>query len=346
MFEEKETEEKFKLDTLIKKSRVHLYKPIQIAEILYRDRIFQDIDLSNLESYRTKSKKWRDIVSKKLVGRTSTSSAKFQDNLFDENALTPNIIFKLGDTNRKENGSVEKYIYSKFEDRFSQLAASIAYCKDNGIDKFKLDEFLALFWNDPGLKRSIDKIYEIVVYAIFSALVELLDVTIKINVNKNNLDILDEFEDFTEKILNLNKNNLSSNIPAKIFRAGVTNAADRGLDMWASFGLAIQIKHLSLSEELAQGVVDQISADRIVIVCKDVEAKTILSLLNQIGWKSKIQSIVTWTDLEKWWEKALRGKYSGLVGNKVLNNLRNSVNDEFPSINNELKYFLKERNYI
>ena len=46
------------LDTIIKKARVHLYKPIQIAEILYRDRVEGDIDLSKLETYRTKSRKW------------------------------------------------------------------------------------------------------------------------------------------------------------------------------------------------------------------------------------------------------------------------------------------------
>ena len=48
------------LDSVIKKSRVHLYKPIQIAEILYRDRVYKDIDINDKESYRTKSKKWRD----------------------------------------------------------------------------------------------------------------------------------------------------------------------------------------------------------------------------------------------------------------------------------------------
>ena len=41
------------LDTVIKKARVHFYKPIQIAEILWRDRIEGDIDLGNLETYRT-----------------------------------------------------------------------------------------------------------------------------------------------------------------------------------------------------------------------------------------------------------------------------------------------------
>ena len=36
------------LDAVIKKSRVHLYKPIQIAEILYRDRVFQELTCWNL----------------------------------------------------------------------------------------------------------------------------------------------------------------------------------------------------------------------------------------------------------------------------------------------------------
>jgi hypothetical protein len=46
------------LDRVIQKSRVHLYKPIQVAEILYRDSVHKDINLLSLEDYRTKSKKW------------------------------------------------------------------------------------------------------------------------------------------------------------------------------------------------------------------------------------------------------------------------------------------------
>ena len=64
------------IDKVIEKSRVHLYKPIQIAEILYRDRVVKDIDLSSLETYRTSSKRWRDVVCLQFLGRTSTSSAK------------------------------------------------------------------------------------------------------------------------------------------------------------------------------------------------------------------------------------------------------------------------------
>ncbi len=54
-------EAKQALDKVIDKARVHLYKPIQVAEILHRDRIEKDITLSNLTTYRTTSKKWRDI---------------------------------------------------------------------------------------------------------------------------------------------------------------------------------------------------------------------------------------------------------------------------------------------
>ncbi len=57
-------EAKNELDLIIKKSRVHLYKPIQIAEILYcaRTQANLEIDLTDLETYRNRSKKWRDII--------------------------------------------------------------------------------------------------------------------------------------------------------------------------------------------------------------------------------------------------------------------------------------------
>ena len=89
-------EAKQALDMVIRKSRVHLYKPIQIAEILYRDRVYKDIDLAQLEDYRTKSKRWRDDVCQVLLGRVCTSSAKFQDDLFNETAVPPALIVELG----------------------------------------------------------------------------------------------------------------------------------------------------------------------------------------------------------------------------------------------------------
>ncbi len=71
------SEAKIQLDKVINKSRVHLYKPIQIAEILYHYRTFGDINLGDIESYRTKSRHWRKIIRIRFLGRVSTSSAKF-----------------------------------------------------------------------------------------------------------------------------------------------------------------------------------------------------------------------------------------------------------------------------
>jgi len=119
---------------------------------------------------------------------------------------------------------------------------------------------------------------------------------------------------------------------ARVFRVGVTNAADRGLDMYSNWGPAIQIKHLTLDEDLASSIVDSVSADRIIIVCKDVEKKLLVSVLTQIGWKSRIQSIVTEENLIGWYEKALRGKYSDILAKPLLGILVEEMQNEFPSI--------------
>jgi hypothetical protein len=334
------------LDKVIKKSRVHLYKPIQAAEILHRDRVHKDINLENLETYRSNSKRWRDIISTQFVGRQTNSSSKYQDDIFSETALPPAVLTALGKENRAKNGIVEAYIYQRFGERFGQVNTGVSYCFRNDRLAFDLQEFFNLFWNEPGLRRSIDKIYEIVVYALFSALVEVLEVTVEVSLNEKNIHILTEFEDFAARVINLTRQKPTMKLAARINRGGVTNASDRGLDMWANFGLAIQIKHLSLSEELAESIITSVSADRIVIVCKDTEQKIIVSLLNQIGWKSRIQSIITESDLLFWYEKALRGKYANLIGEKILTALRQEIQLEFPVTDGaDFNDFLHKRGY-
>ena len=131
---------------------------------------------------------------------------------------------------------------------------------------------------------------------------------------------------------------------AKVYRVGVTNAADRGLDMYSNWGPAIQIKHLSLDVSLAKSIVNSVSSDRIVIVCKDAEKDVIVSLLSQIGWRSHIQSVVTENDLTNWYDKALRSTYFDKLGEKLLFCLAEEIADEFPSVDN-MPDILKERHY-
>ena len=340
--EKKLAEAKQALDIVIKKSRVQLYKPIQIAEILYRDRVFQDIDTSSLETYRTKSKAWRDTISLALLGRICTSSAKFQDDIF--NAITPEQITSLAQENKKNAGIVEAYIYQNFANKHSQLTTALNNCLSSTRLTFNVKTFIDMFWAEAGLKRSIDKIYEIVVYSLFSTLVDSLELKVKISINEDKMDMVKEFEDFTRSVMCIDFLNPAAIQDAKIYRVGVTNAADRGLDMYANWGPAVQIKHLSLDTELAENIVSSVNSDKIVIVCKSAEKAVILSLLTQIGWKNKIQSIITEQDLRVWYEKALRGKYGNIMGDKLLKTLIEEIAEEFPSIDHGADC-LKDRHY-
>lgn len=330
------------LDAVIKKSRVHLYKPIQIAEILYRDRVVGDIDLANLETYRSKSKAWRDEICLPLLGRVSTSSSKFQDDLF--NAIPPNLIVEMGKYNREHDGAVEAYVYRRFTNKYSQLKDALDYCLNADKESFRVKQFIDSFWHEAGLKRSLDKIYEIVVYALFTTLVEALELSVEISISENKLDILNEFDDFTKKVMCLDFTHHSYTQDARVYRVGVTNAADRGLDMYSNWGTAIQIKHLSLDEELAENIVGSVSSEKVIIVCKEVERKVIVSLLTQIGWRSRIQSVVTETDLISWYEKALRGKYADIMAEELLGTLCEEIAEEFPSVD-DLPDVLKHRHY-
>jgi hypothetical protein len=333
------------LDRIIKISRVHLYKPIQIAEILHRDRVTQDIDLSDINTYRNTSKVWRNTITDRFVGRSSSSSAEYQEALFTK-AIPPQTLVVLGEENRLKGGIIEAYIYRRFAERFTQLSSALQYCDYHDLKNFEIQDFIDLFWNEPGLRRSIDKVYEIIVYALFSVLVEALEVTITISINEEKVGLLEEFADFAKMVIGLTPDNYLLNLPAKIYRVGVTNAADRGLDMYANFGMAIQIKHLSLTPELAENIVGSVTADRIVIVCRDSEQSLIISLLNQIGWKAKIQSIVTESNLKGWYAKALRGPFGSDIGNKVLLTLKEQIIAEFPtSDNKDFTEFYQGRNY-
>ncbi len=281
---------KKQLDTVINKARVHFYKPIQIAEILHRDRIHSDINLEDLETYRTSSRKWRDEISQRFVGNISTSSSRFQDNLFESNATPPTVLVQLGRINRSSNGAVEAYIYDAFKNknRLSQMSAGLSYVSQAGIESFVLNDFIKKFTRNSGLSRSIDKIYEIVVYALFSTLLEVLEVEIGVRINNINYTILSEFSDFAEKVLGLSEETTETYQEAKVFRVGVTNAADRGLDMWANFGVAIQIKHISLTHKVIEDISSAISADRIIIVCKESEKDVLVSVLKQFGSAGRI----------------------------------------------------------
>lgn len=332
------------LDTIIRKSRVHLYKPIQIAEILFHHRTEKKLDLSDLQSYRNISKKWRDEVSMLLVGRRSTSSQKFQDNIFEANAMPPALLVDLGVVNESSDGMVEAYIYKALEARLSSVREVEKYIRSSSADKFSLKELVSFFQTTPGLRRSIDKMYEILVYALFATLVRALKAEVTLEIGNKDEEILRDFERFIKMVLGIDSKNTRLILPAALYRVGVTNAADRGLDIWANFGPAIQVKHLTLTPELMEGIADSVTADHIVIVCLDTERESIEALLLQVGWGERIQGIITIDDLDDWYKLCLSEKYRDSLGKNLLTDVEREFEAEFPS-SKEIKPFMHDRGY-
>lgn len=327
------------LDRLINKGRVHLYKPTQVAEILYQQRIKDDIKFEDIEDYRNRSKVWRDQVSQRLVGRVSTSSQKYQDNLFEKNAAPPDVLSKLSEINIRENGKVEKYIYSKLSERLSEVREAKEYLDRD--ENFDLGKFMDIFREKPGLRRSIDKAYEIATYSVFSAILTLLKVSVEVNIKEDDIALLRDFEDFRKKILGIS--GVKIDRAAMVFRAGSTNAADKGLDIWGNFGVAVQVKHVDLNEELADDVAESISSDvPIVLVCKEAEKETIRKVLEQVA-DQKVSAIVTIDDLSRWYSLCLT-KYKEDIGAVLISRFRKEFDAEFPS-GNQISFFMKERGY-
>jgi type II restriction enzyme len=211
-------------------------------------------------------------------------------------------------------------------------------------DNFSLKKLTAMFRQTPGLRRSIDKMYEIAVYALFSTIVRALRAQITLELTNADREILRDFEPFLKMVLGLDANKVKITMPALLYRSGVTNAADRGIDMWSNFGPVVQVKHLTLTPEIVEDIAEGIRADRIVIVCVDAEKGKIESLMRQVGWGEKIRGIITLNDLDSWYALCLGAKYRGLLGKTLLKDLVREFESEFPS-SEEIEPFMKERGY-
>ena len=341
-------EAKDRLDKIVNQSRTRYYKPIQIAEVLHRSRVYRDVDVSQLESYRIKSRTWRNEVCTRLLNQTSSSSLDYQDAIWNNPQQMPSNILEILDRENKNYlGIVERYIYARFIEKQDKIVAIIEKIKlaSSEPKKFYLSEVLALFEKKTGMKRSIDKCYEIVTYSLFETIVTGLEAEITVRISQEKLELLEEFASLTKVLLNLDTTQKEWTEPAHIYRVGVTNAADRGLDMWANFGPAIQVKHITLKKEhLVKKIVDEVESDHIVIVCQDIEASIIETVISQIGWGKRVRGIIKESELIEWYELCLRGKFSDILSPILMKLLIESFEVEFPEAS-EISEFYLERNY-
>jgi type II restriction enzyme len=338
-------EAKDRLDLLINKARVDMYKPIQIAEVLRQARMNAAINVNELDSFRNPSIRWRDEVTRRLLGKVSTSSARYQHDVWNDTAMSPRLLAVLDQENKRTHGDVERYIYLRFNERQETVAGMIAFIETATPQTFKLDELLEKFIKQAGIKRSVDKAYEIVAYSLFETVVSTLQAKIKVSVPSSSFGLLNEFSDLTKVLLGVDANQPSWEAPAHIYRVGVTNAADRGLDMWANFGPAIQVKHLTLDGSVAQSIVDQVESDHIVIVCRDADAKVIEVVAKQINWGRRVRGIVRESELLAWYERCLRGENAQALAKPLLKRLSDGFKAEFPQAG-AMVDFLAERGYL
>ena len=124
-----------------------------------------------------------------------------------------------------------------------------------------------------------------------------LKVNVTVAIQNPEQELIQDFSKIFIRCSNLHPSKTSISFPASLYRGGVTNAADRGLDMISNFGPAIQVKHLTLKEDLAEDIVEGIAAERIVVVCTQAEQNVINRIMKQVGLAEKIQGFVTLDDL-------------------------------------------------
>lgn len=335
-----------RLDKLIGKARADLYKPIAVAEILFRNRVEGGLNLLNKEDYRRHSYKWMLSIISILHNKTTQLNSRYWDQTFDDSIMPPRILEILGQANRCIPGVVECYIYWHLKSKFSGLAAIKDELYKATPETFDLLHFLAMFEKDKRFKRSIDKAYEIIVYALFNAVALALEANVTLAIGEGREGVLKDFDDFAELVLGINASQPKISQPARLFRVGATNAADGGLDMWANFGPAVQVKHISLSPEETSDICNKLQADSVVVVCKKASREAIGAVMAQIGLDHKLRGIITEDDLVRWYSLGCSSKYRDTIGTYLLDAMRTEMRLEFPLTESErIDRFFEEREY-
>jgi type II restriction enzyme len=273
---------KQKLDHVIKRSRVEMYKPIQVAEVLARARTSNEVNLAQVETYRVKSRQWRDEVTLGLFNKVSTSTMRFQDDLWNESAVPPPAMIALGKAN-SANKTVEAYIYRFVADKNKDLAGARATLSRLKTSQ-ELKEVLKAF-SSSKLTSSADRLFEILATAVFKCELSQSGYTIQVDrtLRKDPKKSVDSLVDLVS----------SGPMPLEVGRLGHTNAADGGLDIWTNFGVAVSVKRRILTTDLLEQILQDTTVGALHIVCLGVEpqAESMLKRLKSQGQSISVSSI-------------------------------------------------------
>jgi len=317
-----------KLDRIINISRVEMYKPIQVAEILREFRMNSNISPSNLETFRGLSRELRNRASLELMGKVSTSSMRFQDDLWNETALPASSLEVLHFANK--GSKVEEYIYQHIYAKSMQvieIRKKLQFLNsDAGIEE------IFEFFDQEGLRTSADRLFEVFALAVLQTQVVLSDFKYQVTG-----DLSSVLGNAGKKLISIAAS--QENI-LELAKMGHTNAADAGLDIWTNFGVVINVKNYTLNRELLLRVLSDTPIGILCIICKAVSLD--LNDKFKIHLKNRPVVIITREELLKDTSVLLADRDSSSL---FMEKFIHYFDREFP-LATTLEAFMLNRNYI
>jgi type II restriction enzyme len=325
------------LDSVISKGRSHMYKPIQIAEILYHARTV-GIDFSDTENYRLSSLQWRDDVSQLLVGATSGSTSRYQDDLFGKGA-PPDVLQTLSQINIDTDGGVEQHIYTRLATTWAELKQAREYIRRTEPDQFSPQTFMDQFIGQASkLSKSTDKALECLTYGFVKQVIASAHLTYTLSLDTTR-ELAPEVAEFTQRAFGLSKDNPEKSGPIRVSRVGVTNAADAGIDIQTNVGLSLQVKHDRITPSTLSKMLEKAVYDRVVIVCKEYSDAVAEAVADE---DHPVQSIITLSEIDSWY-RSLRIDNPLIVG-AIVDLTTVEFEKEFPHVTT-MKGFAADRGY-
>ena len=316
-----------KLDYVINQSRVEMYKPIQIAETLREFTLNKSISPENLETYRNLSRELRNRVTLNLIGKVSTSSMRFQDDLWSPTAMPPPALATLSKYNAEHQ--VEEYIYQHVYAKSLKMI-EIRKVLDQICKLSDIESIFRLF-DSPGLRSSADRLFEVFALAVLQTQIEESDFTFSVSGNTSTIG-----GETGRKLISIAEGQGNS---LELAKMGHTNAADAGIDIWTNFGVVVSVKNYNLDLELFRKVLSDTPVGFLVVVCE-----TTSSLIeNELLKLAKTRPVVVITRDELYVDAHLL-LISAVLSKIFISKLISFYDKEFP-LAVTLETFMNQRKY-
>ncbi|GEM_PF-3670180 len=333
------------LQQTIAKSTFLFYKPIHIAEILRHGRtsaLSQDALLDYIDKKAARLRDLRDEVTSSLMGRISTSNIRWQDEtIFPRGFVAKQVFPRLHELNTasETSGYVEAYIYGSFQDGCQALERFLGSIKAD--TSTSVLEHLRLVKSNALFRKVSNKIFEIIAYALCDFMLQECRAECSISITPTAL--ANQVSFFLERIIGIKRGQTSRRQPATIFRMGLTNANDNGVDMNTNFGVVVQVKDVLVNKDKQlDDIVRKAPEGPLVIVCRGIDRALERKTADEKDRWGNIQTIVVEKDLRHW-ESCCRD--AGLA-DKLVSTIDELIRREFPAAKQGVvSAFLEKRKY-